>query len=97
MTSTCYLINRTYTKDDVSNLIPTESKREIICDVRSIRSSEFHEAKRDGLSPEYEVVTAKVNYNGEKILEYNGKKYGIYRTYINGDNIELYCEMKAGL
>lgn len=97
MTGTCYLISRTYTKDSNLNLVPTETRREIICEERSLSSSEFHNAKRDGLSPEIEIVTAKVNYQGEKILEYNGTRYGIYRTYVRGDSIELYCEIKAGI
>lgn len=97
MTGTCFLISRTYTKDDCSNLVPTEAKREVICDERSLSSSEFHNAKRDGLSPEIELITAKVNYGGEKIVEYKGIRYAIYRTYVRGDSIELYLEAKAGI
>lgn len=97
MTGTCYLISRTYTKDDYSNLVPTPNPREIICEEKSLSSSEYHNAKRDGLSPSLVLVTALVNYEGESILEYRGNTYSIYRTYVIGDNIELYCEVKAGL
>jgi hypothetical protein len=37
------------------------------------------------------------DYEGERLLEYNGKRYGIYRTYNNGsDEVELYAERKGG-
>jgi hypothetical protein len=37
------------------------------------------------------------DYDGERLLEYNGKRYGIYRTYHGrGDQIELYVERKGG-
>ena len=39
----------------------------------------------------------KFDYNGEDTLEYDGKLYGIYRTFLaRGDVIELYCEKKGG-
>ena len=38
-----------------------------------------------------------IYYMGEKIVEYNGMRYGIYRTYIAGDDIELYLEEKGGI
>jgi hypothetical protein len=35
---------------------------------------------------------------GEREVELDGKKYGIYRTYErNQDYIELYCERKGGV
>jgi hypothetical protein len=37
------------------------------------------------------------DYNGEDTAEYDGKRYGIYRTYERDDEqVELYLEKKAG-
>ena len=37
------------------------------------------------------------DYLGEKIIEYNGVQYTIYRTYNRSvDEIELYTELKKG-
>jgi hypothetical protein len=40
----------------------------------------------------------RYDYEGEKLLEYNGKEYSIYRTYCphDSDDIELYVERKTG-
>lgn len=37
------------------------------------------------------------DYDGEPIVEYNGQRYSVYRTYIGRDDtIELYVERKGG-
>ena len=37
------------------------------------------------------------DYNGEKLLSYNGQTYSVYRTYQGkNDTIELYVERKGG-
>lgn len=97
MTGTCYLVSHTYTKDDILNVVKADTRREVICETNSIRSSEFHEAMRDGLSPEIELRTAYVNYAGETEVEFGGEKFNVYRTYKDGDYIELYCEKVAGV
>ena len=92
------LISRTYTKDKYGVQKATETEREVFCDVRSISRMEFFEAGRNGLNPEYEFIIAETEWQRETILEYRGKRYGIYRTYIepNTDFIELYAERKGG-
>ncbi|MCQ2549915.1 MAG: hypothetical protein MJ134_07730 [Lachnospiraceae bacterium] len=96
MIAVCELIRMSYKKDEQKNLIPIECAREVICDETSTQSKEWHQAKMGGLSPSFTLKTARINYEGEKILRYNGKKYSIYRTYVVGDDIELYCEEEAG-
>ena len=37
------------------------------------------------------------DYNGERVVEYDGKTYGVYRTYYaRTDTVELYVERKGG-
>jgi hypothetical protein len=37
------------------------------------------------------------DYNGERIVEYKGERFSIYRTYhAKTDTIELYAERKGG-
>ena len=92
------LISKTYTKDKYGVQTATETEREVFCDVKSISRMEFFEAGRNGLNPEYEFIIAEAEWLGETILEYRGKRYGIYRTYIepNTNFIELYAERKGG-
>ena len=93
------LISKTYTKDKYGVQKETETEREIFCEVRSIARNEFFEAGRNGLNPEYEFIIAEAEYHGESLIEYRGKRYGIYRTYIEPgtDYIEIYAERKGGL
>ena len=79
--------------------IPQEStptRRTVLARVDSITASEFFEAGRNGLRPEYKFTMFMYDYKGEKIVEYNGKQYSVYRTYMgHSDTIELYVQQKG--
>lgn len=92
------LVKTTYTNDKINQRIPTESARIVFCSVRSITQSEWYEAGKNGLKPTYCFEVFGPDYEGEKIVEYNGTRYGIYRTYRNkNERLELYAEEKGGL
>ena len=97
MSGIAYLIGKTFTSDDVGNRIPTETRRMIFTEEQSVTRQEWADAGRRGLNPAFLLMTDKVNYNGEDEVEYNDKRYGIYRTYERGDVTELYLERKGGL
>ena len=93
-----YLIAETYTQNTLLQWVTTETKRMVYCDVRSVYRSEWFEAGRNGLQPAFVFAMFGPDYEGEKIVEYNGKRYGVYRTYQGKtDTIELYVEEKGGL
>lgn len=93
-----YLIKEVATQDDIGQFISTETKRLVFCDVRSVSRAEWFEAGRDGLQPSFVLVTFRHDYEGEKIVEFEGRRYGIYRTYVaKNERIELYVEEKGGL
>lgn len=92
------LIAESFATDELMQQIPTETSRQVYCDVRSIMRSEWYEAGRDGLQPSFVFILFGPDYNGEKIVEYNGQRYGVYRTFRSkNDDIELYVEAKGGL
>lgn len=100
MDGVAYLIEKNYTEDDLGQQSVSEEKRiEIMVSVGNVSRSEWFEAGRNGLKPSIMLTTAAVNYSGEEIIEFDGVRYGIYRTYIKGDTdeIELYLEKKAGV
>lgn len=93
------LVGLTYKKDEIGQQIPVEtSRRKLFCDISSVSQSEISDAGRSGITPEYRATVSIEEYQGEQIAELNGKRYGIYRTYITrGERIELYLEGKAGV
>lgn len=91
------LISQTETMNEYGVMIPSETSREVFCDVTSVSQSEFFEGSRSGLRPEYRVVMFRYDYEGEQIAKIDGTRYTIYRTYIaRNDDIELYMEKRKG-
>lgn len=91
------LVAETETKDAYGVYQKATQEREVFCQVDSVTRSEFFEAGRNGLNPEYRFTMFAGDYNGERTVKYNGKTYGIYRTYRGrSDSIELYAERKGG-
>ncbi len=91
------LIRESFVSDSMGVQRPTETERTVYCDVRSVSYSEWFEGGRNGLNPEYQFTMFRYDYDGEKICEFNGQRYSIYRTYITrDDSIELYAERREG-
>lgn len=75
----------------------TEKRTEVWCSIRSVSSAEFFEGGRNGLQPQFQVRVPSADYDGQTIVELNGIRYAVYRTYVNTDETtELYLEMKGG-
>ena len=79
--------------------IPQEGdpiRRKVFARVESVSRSEFFEAGRNGLSPDFKFTMFAYDYNGEKIVEYHGKRYAVYRTYLGRDDkLELYVQQEG--
>jgi hypothetical protein len=96
-TAVAYLIGQTYNTDQYGVQWPTETRRKIYCNVSSVSMSEWFEGGRNGLNPELRLTMFQGDYSGEKVVEYNGARFTIYRTYkARNDTIELYCERREG-
>lgn len=94
------LIKKEYTTDTMGQKISTEKTRTVFATLTSISRAEwtsYSQSGRQGLVPAYVATVFMGDYEGEAIAEYNGVKYGIYRTYERDDEqVELYLEKKAG-
>lgn len=95
--SVALLIAEEITYDAIGQPIKTEVPREIFCEIASVSMNEFMQAGQIGINAQHKIVTPVMNYGGEKIVELNGTRYGVYRTYCNSDIIEIYLERKGGL
>ena len=96
MTDVLTLIAETVTTDDYGREEITETERTVFCETFSITQTEFYAAANTELSPEYRFDVFFGDYNGESVVEYQGNRYAVYRTYRNGDYMELYAERKIG-
>ena len=94
------LITKTYTTDTMGQKIATEKTETVFATLQSISRAEwtsYSSTGRSGLVPAYMATVFMGDYNGQSIAEYNGERYGIYRTYERDDElVELYLEKKAG-
>lgn len=79
--------------------VDQETKTEVFCDVRSITQTEWFEAGRAGIQhPAFIFIINRNEYSGEQIVEYEGQRYGVYRTYAaKNEDLELHCEAKGGI
>ena len=93
-----YLIGKTITMNSRKQEVETDTRTEIMALYESVSQSEFYKGGEAGLKPEFRLTTAIIDYSGEKEVELDGKRYGIYRTFeVDKDYIELYCERKGGV
>lgn len=92
------LISVQQTTNDVGVPVITEQSRQIFCRTDNVSRREFFEAGRNGLNPELKFTVFAPDYDGELTVEYDGRRYGVYRTYriSDSDYMELYCERKSG-
>ena len=76
-----------------------ETQTTVLCDVRSAGQKEFYSAGQSGLKPEYEFTIHLFEYEGQREVEFCGKRYSVIRTYnlLNSEEIQLVCGGKVGV
>ena len=81
-----------HTTNDIGDEIGGETIRTVMADKQSIRQSEFYQAAAAGLRPLLMFLVMSVEYQGETLIEYDGKRYLVSRTYERPDErTELVC------
>lgn len=92
------LLSTTYTKNAYGVDVPTETSRQVFCQVDSVTRAEFFDGGRSGLNPSLVFTLPSANYQGEDTIIFEGNPYGVYRTYAiaDTDELELYVERKGG-
>lgn len=86
------------TLDDYGNEILTYSTREVFVYPRSVYRTEFYSAAQAGLHPSITLTLTNIaDYEGEKVVEFDGKTYNVIRTDWNGsrDSINLVLEERT--
>jgi hypothetical protein len=89
----CNLITVTATLDADGYETKSEAKVQVFCSVNvGVVRSEFYEALKAGVQLSATVEVWEDDYNAARLLEFDGKRYKIERTYPTGHGtIELTC------
>lgn len=78
--------------------IYAENETTVLCEVVSVSRQEYFESAQVGVNPEWQFRIATSEYSGELIVEYEKKRFKIYRRYDRDDDMtELYCEFAPGV
>ena len=98
MYDTLKLIRETKVKNDIGQLVPTEiASKDILCEVVSITRTEWDSAQQRGYEAEICLKVFFADYSGQRICEWQGERFEIYRTFRPGDRVELYLGRRVGV
>ena len=89
----------TTTFDEYGNESIVYTDRQVFVMPRGVYNAEFYNAAQAGLHPSITfVLTNKADYNGEKLIEWQGVLYNVIRTdwTAQRDKISLICEERIG-
>ena len=93
------LTKTSYTTDAIGQEIESEEvTRTLLCSLHGITRQEWSMCAQAGLNPQgMALLRDSADYDGEELLEMNGERYKIYRTYLRDDGgIELYYLRNVG-
>lgn len=91
------LISQNISYSEIGVPVSTSSTTELIGNFQTVSAQEFYRGGELGIKPEFIIKVWDAEYNGETLLEYDGKRYIIYRTYLVSDGRrELYCQKDVG-
>ncbi len=90
----------TATYDSYGNEVITEITTDVYVQPRGVYQSEFYNASQLGLKPSLTLYIAnKADYNGQKVLTYEGAEYTVIRVDWSAqrDGIYLICEERINV
>lgn len=94
--TTATLYSETITQDENLNEVITYTGRDVfVRKARSIYADEFYQASAQGLKPAAVLVLFFGDYQGEKLVGWEGSYYKVTRTYRkpDSDDVELTLEV----
>lgn len=92
------LLSEKIEPDELGNQVSVLTKKPIFSTISSVTQSEYFKAATIALKPQYKITGVFfADYNNEKYVEIDGCKHEIYRTYRDGDYMELYVTERIGV
>lgn len=92
------LRSTTYTQDSALNQVPVYTDHEVFVKPRSVSRNDFYQAALSGLKPSIVlVISTAEDYQGEKVVLFDGKEYTVLRVYQRPekDEVELTLEERV--
>lgn len=78
--------------DEYGGIVNADSERAVFAVECGVKRNEFYQAQAIGMSPTITFQCFSFDYEGEKIVRYNGKEYRVIRSYpLDGERLELVC------
>lgn len=84
-----YLCKESITLDKMNRPKKVLSEKEVFCNKKSVRQSEFYQANIQGYKPELMIEIRSLEYNKATHFKIDGIIYRIIRTYDRGEITEL--------
>lgn len=87
----CYLGRKDIVTDEVGDAAGAILyDKEVYCNEKSIKASEFYQAQALGMKPEVNLELMIADYNKETHVKYEGEEYRVLRTFkTSKERIEL--------
>lgn len=90
------LVKQTFVSNEIGNQIPVETEITVLCGIKSVARNEFYSAATTGIKPSIVFIIHGYEYNGQQIVEFEGVRYRVIRTYATSfEELELTCERVA--
>ncbi len=98
MDDIAFLITEVYMGTDRDgNIMRKRTPHRVFCDVKSVTRTEFYDASTHDLKPDLNItISHRIDYNGEKLLVYDGQVYDVIRSYWDGDQVDLTVQARIG-
>jgi len=71
--------------DDGFPIYEEDTTTEVFCNLQSVKATEFFQAAEQGVNAIYTAVIHSYEYSGERLAEYDGNVYMVYRAYEKQD------------
>lgn len=92
MDELAYLVRRPVADENGLQVTP-ESVQYVLCEVLNIGQKEFYSAHSTDFHPELKIKIADyLDYDGQKLVDYEGVRYRVIRTYRVGTALEITLE-----
>ena len=93
------LIQENITHGNYGQEIISETSTTVYGRISSVTRSEWNTAGQRGIEADFRLDVYSFEYHGEKVVEVDGVRYGVYRSYVrvNEDITELYLHTVDGV